>query len=315
MAAAGQPRPLRILIRDLIVTLVVGGALFALFDLINRHAIVLTGFGGANLLLLEAGAILLVGYLFTRAVTGAATAVMQLRGDVSRSHVVRIFLTLLIAAGVVFALFTIAGVSIESIFLGSALAGIVLGLAAQTVLANLFAGLLLVFADPFRVGDRINIVSSSLGAIAPSYPHEMMYPLYGGIVEDVGLTYTVLRQDDGGTLQVPNSVVLSGLVQHPEGQGLRTVRVRMTFPQTIPVAAVEAAVADLRTVVALPPPGVARVSFEVIDVSATSWDGVVTVVTSNLKDTMIRDRVLRSVLARVAPPAPTPPAAKPGPTS
>lgn len=315
MAVGARPRPLSILVRDLIIALVVGGLLFGLFDLINHHSIVLEGIGGVNLLLLEAGAIVLVGYLLSRAVTGAATAVMQLRGDVSRSHVVRIFLTLLIAAGVVFALFTIAGVSIESIFLGSALAGIVLGLAAQTVLANLFAGLLLVFADPFRVGDRINIVSSSLGAIAPSYPHEMMYPLYGGIVEDVGLTYTVLRQDDGGTLQVPNSVVLSGLVQHPEGQGLRTVRVRMTFPQTIPVAAVEAAVADLRTVVALPPPGVARVSFEVIDVSATSWDGVVTVVTSNLKDTMIRDRVLRSVLARVAPPAPTPPAAKPGPTS
>ncbi len=309
MAVGARPRPLSILIRDLILTLVVGVFLFGLFDLINHHTIVLEGIGGVNLLLLEAGATVLVGYLLSRAVTGAATAVMQLRGDVSRSHVVRIFLSLVIATGVVFALFSLAGVSLESIFLGSALAGIVLGLAAQTVLANLFAGLLLVVSDPFRVGDRINIVSSSLGAIAPSYPHEMMYPLYGGTVEDVGLTYTVLRQDDGATVRVPNSLVLSAMIQHPEGLGIRTVRVRMTFPQTIPVSTVEAALGELRAAIATSPPTVSRVSFEVIDISATTWDGVVTVVTSDLTDIMVRDRVLRSVLRRVAPSPPATPVA------
>jgi small-conductance mechanosensitive channel len=303
MAAQGAPRPLRILGRDLVVALVVGVLLYALFTLINLHLYGLGHIGSTNLLFLEAGAILLVAYLLSRALNGAANALLQRRGDVSRGHVVRIFLNLLIAVGAALALFTLAGVSIDSIFLSSALAGIVLGLAAQTVLANVFAGLLLVAADPFRPGDRINIVSANLGAIAPSYPHEMMYPLYGGVVEDVGLTYTILRQDSGALVKVPNSFVLAGIVQHPEG-GVRKIRVRMTFPQSIPIATVESALGDLRTTMQDSTRAIAtRLTLEVVDVSAATWDGVVVVVTPSLTEPTVRDRVLRAVLARVTTPA------------
>lgn len=303
--AGTMTRPLRILVRDLLVALVVGGFLFVLFDLIYRHILVIAGVTGSTLLFLEAGAIVLVAYLFSRALTGAVNALLRIRGNVSRGHVVRLFLNLLIATGAVLALFSLAGVSLESIFLGSALAGIVLGLAAQTVLANLFAGLLLVVADPFRPGDRINLTSSSLGAIAPSYPHELMYPFYGGTVEDVGLTYTILRQDTGGVVKIPNSIILGGVVQRFEGN-LRTVRVRMSFPQTVPVATVEAALADLKAALHDPKTTVSRVSLEMIDISATTWDGVVLVVTSNMDEPTIRDRVLRSVLARLVRPEPSP---------
>ena len=305
MATAGPARPLSILVRDLALALVVGILLYGLFLLINHHLLVVWGLAGPVVLFLEAGAILLVAYLLARAMSGAATSLMRRRGQYSRTAVVRIFINLLVAGGAVLALFGLAGVSIESIFLGSALAGIVLGLAAQTVLANLFAGLLLIAADPFRPGDRINIVSGGLGAMAPSYAHEMLYPLYGGTVEDIGLTYTILRQDNGGVVKLPNSIVLNGIVQHPE-TGIRTVRVRMTFPQTIPVATVESAVGELRAVLQDPKTVGARLSFEVADVSATTWDAVVMVVTPSLTESGVRDRVLRAVLARIAPGTPAP---------
>ncbi len=306
MATAGPARPLSILVRDLALALVVGILLYGLFLLINHHLLVVWGLAGPVVLFLEAGAILLVAYLLARAMSGAATSLMRRRGQYSRTAVVRIFINLLVAGGAVLALFGLAGVSIESIFLGSALAGIVLGLAAQTVLANLFAGLLLIAADPFRPGDRINIVSGGLGAMAPSYAHEMLYPLYGGTVEDIGLTYTILRQDNGGVVKLPNSIVLNGIVQHPE-TGIRTVRVRMTFPQTIPVATVESAVGELKAVLQDPKTVGARLSFEVADVSATTWDAVVMVVTPSLTESGVRDRVLRAVLARIAagPPSPS----------
>jgi small-conductance mechanosensitive channel len=230
-------------------------------------------------------------------VTGATNALVARRGGSSRAYAVRLFLNIVIAVAAVLALFKLAGVSLESIFLGSALAGIVLGLAAQTVLANVFAGLLLVLADPFRPGDRITVVSSSYGAIAPSYPHEMMYPGYTGWVEDVGLIYTTLRLAGGDVAQVPNNVVIGALVLKPTPRVSRAYRVRMTFALSVPVALVEAVVARLPPEAngdGTPSPP-ARV--EVVDLSSASWDAAVIVYAVELDENVVRDRVLRSVLS------------------
>jgi len=307
MATPAASRPRSILVRDLVLALAVAIFAVVVLEVLERWKV-----PGQYVLLYEAGAILLVAWLVARALTGSATALLARRGDVAQGATLRIFINLVIAVAAVLALFSLAGVSIESIFLGSALAGIVLGLAAQTVLANVFAGLLLIASGPFRPGDRINIVSGSLGAIAPSYPHELLYPLYGGIVEDIGLVYTVLRQDSGGVIKVPNSVVLSGVVQHPES-GIRTVRIRMTFPQTVAVATVESAIIDLRTALQGSRDATTRFSFEVIDISAATWDGLVLAVTATMSEATLRDRVLRAVLSRLtAGPGPGRPA---GPTA
>ena len=305
--APADPRPFRILVRDLLLATLLAGALYAVFTVFNER--VLHGFTQPEVILLEAGAIVLVAFLVARSLTAATNAVLRARGQSTRGHTVRIFLNLLIGVAAVLALFKLAGVSAESIFLGSAFAGIVLGLAAQTVLANVFAGLLLVLADPFRPGDRVSFISSSYGAIAPSYPHEMMYPSYSGTVVDVGLIYTVLSLDVGGLAKVPNSVVLGALVLEPRPGVERSVRVRMTFPLSVSVRSVESALPG-----ALGMPEASRASFspklEVVDVSATTWDAAVSIWGLNLDEGAIRDRVLRAVLA-IHPAAP-PPAGGPG---
>ncbi len=300
MSGRAPPQPLSILLRNLLLALAIGVVLFVLFTVLNRRY--LAPFTGIEILLFEAGAIVLIAYLVARGVTDAINALMARRGGSSRAHAVRLFLNVLVAIGAVLALFSLAGVSIESIFLGSALAGIVLGLAAQTVLANVFAGVLLVIADPFRPGDQVSLVSSSYGAIWPSYPHEMMYPSYSGTVEDVGLIYTVLRVDSGGIAKVPNSVVLAALVLRSTPGAARAHRVRMTFPQSVRVDQVESAIAGLAPLSAGgagPPP-----RLEVADISATTWDGVVVLWAVATDEGATRDLVLRSVLGRLASPAP-----------
>jgi small-conductance mechanosensitive channel len=297
MATPAPSRPLYVLVANLLAALFLAAFLFSVFTVFNHFF--LTDLNEPEILLLEAGGILAVAFLVGRAVTGAANAVMARQGVASRAHAVRLFLNLLIAIGAVFALFRLAGVSIESIFLGSALAGIVLGLAAQTVLANVFAGLLLVVADPFRPGDQVAIVSGSYGAISPSYPHEMMYPSYTGTVDDVGLIYTVLRLDSGGKAQVPNSVVLGALVLRRSTGVARSVRVRMTFPLTVGVPAVESALADVAAKLPRPSPLTPVPHLEVADISATTWDGVAVVWTAVPDEAAVRDTVLRSVLARL----------------
>jgi len=299
MAARTEAHPLRVLLRNLVVAVVLAVALYLLFTVFDhdlRHNSVY-GFTGNEILLLEALAVVVVAYAVARAFTGAADEVLRRRGEVRHGATVRIFLNLLVGVAALLALFELAGVSAQSIFLGSAFVGIILGLAAQTVLSNVFAGLLLVLASPFQPGDRVSITSSSYGAFPPSYPHEMVYPNYAGVVEDVELLYTILRLDAGGVAKVPNSVVLGALVQQPKVGAAKAHRVRMTFPFSVSVPTVQAALAE---VAAAFPEDSARTppTLEVTDISVASWDGVIVLWSPTLNDNLIRDRVLRAVLAR-----------------
>ena len=295
MATPGPAPPLRALARNLLVTAALAVGIYVLLVVLPGR--LLPRLTGSEIVLLEAGGVVLIAWLVARAVTGAATAVILRRGEFARGHAVRLFLNLLIAVAAILALSKLAGVSAESILLGSAFAGIVLGLAAQTVLANVFAGLLLVVADPFRPGDRVAFVSGNYSVSPPTHPHEAYYPAYGGTILDIGLVYTVVSLDRGGVARLPNNVVMSAMVLAPRGGTQQ--RIRMTFPLSVAVGKVEAALAD--AVRGLPPgaPGAPPPHLEVADLSASTWDGVVVVWTADEEVGATRDRLLRAVLAHL----------------
>jgi small-conductance mechanosensitive channel len=93
----------------------------------------------------------------------------------------------------------LVGVSPRQLVVGGAVTGVLLGIAAQQSLANLFAGLVLLFARPFRVGDRVRFRS---GALAGQLD---------GMVVDISLTYVRLETEDGRVM-VPNSQALGAAV-------------------------------------------------------------------------------------------------------
>jgi small-conductance mechanosensitive channel len=300
MADPSEPRPLRILFRNLLLVILLSVGLYLAFTEFNQN--LFHGVSRLDVLLLEAGAIVLVAWAAARAFTSASDAVLRRQGQVHHGATIRVFLNCLIAVAAVLALSSLAGVSLETIFLGSAFAGIVLGLAAQTVLANVFAGLLLVIASPFHPGDRVSIVSASYGAFAPSYPHEMLYPSYVGTVEDVELLYTILRLDAGGVGKVPNAVVLAALVVLQSPGVPKLHRVRMTFPHSVDPKTVEGALAEVQR--SFPEDaGRAPPHLEVADIAPTTWDGVVLVSSRLQDDGLVRDRVMRAVLRQLGPAA------------
>ena len=63
----------------------------------------------------------------------------------------------------------------------------------------MFAGLVLVFARPFQVGDAIRLRAGALGGTLD------------GIVTDIGITY-VRFDTDGSVMSIPNSQVLNAVV-------------------------------------------------------------------------------------------------------
>jgi small-conductance mechanosensitive channel len=90
------------------------------------------------------------------------------------------------------------GIPVGRVLLGSAVLGIILGVAAQQALANFFASIVLIIAHPFTVGEQITLVSGALGG------------KYTGEITDISLTHTHLKEANGTSVALPNSTLLIG---------------------------------------------------------------------------------------------------------
>lgn len=291
MAAEG--RQLARLGRNLLLTVLVGVAVYAAFEVGEAT------FGPLPPLqfqLVEAGTVVLLGFLVTQSFTSAIRGVLRSERTARHSVVVVLFVDALVGVAVVLALLHIFGVSLESVFLGSAFAAIVVGLASQTVLANIFAGFMIVLGRPFVVGQRVSLISGNYAVIWPSYPHEMGYPVYTGVVEDIELLYTVLRLDDGRQARVPSSVALGAMVVRLEIGEPYLTRVRVTLPHSVAVGEVEAALASIAGELAPAGSGLPAPRLEVADIGTASWDAVAVVWTREPRPEPARDRVLRRLL-------------------
>lgn len=91
------------------------------------------------------------------------------------------------------------GFRVGQLVLGGAVTGVLLTIAAQQSLSNVFAGVMLQFSHPFRVGDNVRIRS---GALAGTIQ---------GTVIEFTITYVLLTTDDG-PIFLPNSQVLAAAV-------------------------------------------------------------------------------------------------------
>lgn len=247
--------------------------------------------------LLEAGAVVFVGYLFGRAFRRAIESAMGAGGHLRNVPSVTLVIHAVVGALVFLALLTIFGVTnVSAILTGSAFVGIVLGLAGQTVLGNIFAGFIIVLAGPFHPGDRIGLMLPGYPALAPTYAHELLLPQLRGMVRDVGLLYTVLQLDEGRPVRIPNGVVYASVVTILSVAQPHLVRVRATLPRSTPIEMLEEAVKAYTT--AHPPSSdaVPRPRVLVVDLSPTTWDGVVEVWTPAAREDIIRDAVLREII-------------------
>ena len=87
----------------------------------------------------------------------------------------------------------------RAIALGGAVTAVVLGLAAQNTLGNLIAGIVLLTARPFRVGERVRLQGGTLGSQVE------------GTVASLGLIYTTITRG-GERILVPNNAALGATI-------------------------------------------------------------------------------------------------------
>jgi small-conductance mechanosensitive channel len=168
---------------------------------------------------IDAGIVLVVAFVIAQMVDrliarrGTLVGELVTRGELSPATQTR----LRIIRRLVFALIVLLGLAgaasnfpeaksvATGILASSAVLGLVIGFAARQTLANGIAGILLAITQPIRIDDLVTFEEQT------------------GVVEDMKLTYTYIRLDDGRRLIVPNerlaeSSVLNHTILDPRVQ-------------------------------------------------------------------------------------------------
>ena len=106
----------------------------------------------------------------------------------------------------VFAIYVVLGVifnlSTSNLITAAAAIGLAVGFAAQDILKNIFGGLVIVFDQPFQVGDKISVGGT-----------------YGEVIS-IGLRSTRITTPDDNLVSVPNAQIVDGQVSNANAGAL-----------------------------------------------------------------------------------------------
>ncbi len=144
---------------------------------------------------LTAGEIVFVATVLALSVVAAKIATTNLRralaDKISRDQL-DVLLKAIYAATLGFAIIAVSpilGLNISGLLVAGGIAGIVIGFASQSVVANFVSGLFLLWERPIKIGDQIGVDGIE------------------GFVEDIKVMSTIVRTYDGLYVRIPNEKV------------------------------------------------------------------------------------------------------------
>jgi small-conductance mechanosensitive channel len=121
----------------------------------------------------------------------------------------------IVALGILSALLVIPPVRAVAggVLASSAVAGIVIGMAARSTLANFVAGVMIAVTQPLRLGDEVEVGDAS------------------GTVDEIALTYTTLTSSSGIRFFIPNERLASDTIRNATiGGAERLAQIRVPVP-------------------------------------------------------------------------------------
>ncbi len=84
----------------------------------------------------------------------------------------------------------------SSLLTGAGILAVVVGLASQHALSNIMSGIFIIIFKPFRVNDRLRLKDNTLA----------------GIVEDITLRHTIIRDFEHRRIIIPNSIISNEII-------------------------------------------------------------------------------------------------------
>ena len=160
-------------------------------------------------------AMIALGWALARDIGRFAGPTFMRRMDPATAGTVGFIVRLLVIVIMVIIALTIAGAKLQTLAVGGGFTAVIVGLAAQQTLGNAFAGMVLLSARPFRVGERVRFQAGAVGGSVE------------GVVSSLGLLYTTLTRGADQVL-IPNNVVLAAAVVPLREPDSIDVKVRLT---------------------------------------------------------------------------------------
>jgi small-conductance mechanosensitive channel len=189
--------------------------------------------------------VLTLGWLISQDLSKVAPALFR-RMDPATAGTVGFLIRFGTVTVTVLSALAVGGISLQALAVGGAFTAVVLGLAAQQTLGNVFAGMVLLSARPFRLGERVRLQAGMLAGQIE------------GVVSSLGLLYTTLSRGDD-RIMIPNNVVLSAAVlplREPEavnvrvtlGSGVRPSQVQAILDANVAVPTRQAPIVRLEEI-------------------------------------------------------------------
>jgi small-conductance mechanosensitive channel len=143
-----------------------------------------------------------------RSLANELARIVDVRAGRDGGTAVRIIVSVIGFVLIAFVGLGLLSVSVQHLLIGGALTGVILGIAGQQALGNLFAGIVLLVSRPFTLDERVRIRAGSLGGV------------FDGTIRRIGLAYVSVETVDG-LINIPNSVMLAvGVGPAPLGSSL-----------------------------------------------------------------------------------------------
>ena len=144
-------------------------------------------------------ALVILGWALARDVGRALGPTLFRRMDPATAGTVGFLIRLFFVGITILVALRYAGIEPRTLAVGGAFTAVIIGLAAQQTLGNLIAGMVLLSARPFRVGERVRLQAGGIAGVIE------------GVVSSLGLLYTTLASGDD-RIMIPNSVVLNAAI-------------------------------------------------------------------------------------------------------
>ena len=160
-------------------------------------------------------AMIAIGWALARDIGKFAGPSFMRRMDPGTAGTVGFLVRLAVIVVMVLLALSVAGARLQTLAVGGGFTAVIVGLAAQQTLGNAFAGMVLLSARPFKVGERVRLQAGAVGGQIE------------GIVSSLGLLYTVFTRG-ADQVMIPNSVVLAAAVVPLREPEAVDVKVRLT---------------------------------------------------------------------------------------
>jgi len=282
-----SPAPMRARVLEFILILIASSVIAALAGYLADRGLVPESY----VLPIYVIIVLVGGYLAIRIVNGIIERVVEPTIGVTRARGVKNLFEIVACIILVVLIFAIFGVNITAALIGAGFLGIVLGLAAQQVLGNVFAGLSMLVSKPFEIGDRVTIATASSGWSGSTYAHESQAGGFTGVVHDVGIFFTRIWLDNGIPAVFPNSVVIGAIIVNHSIDTLHTVRVRMDIDKKVDYEQFRSRLLESQKKSDVIDSG--RTSVEIVDAGFSTYQVVITVWTRSKSEEPVRTSVVR----------------------